>query len=261
MLIHQLHCGSQRRKIEMLARILILAVAVEVSLCQEHVYQLKVQHEHQPQGYQHQYVQVKQQEPAPFKEVQYQATPDSQEHAYSSQSIVHQPVEQQESQENTEQAAPTYEYAPLQPHAVPQHSVQAIRFVPVHQTQTVQVPEHRVEVQSAAQAYAKTHQEAQLHPVPIYHPKSHSHDEPIDYYAHPKYQYEYKVEDPHTGDNKFQHEVRDGDVVKGVYSFHEADGSIRIVEYTSDKHNGFNAVVKHTAPGQHVHIEQSSQHQ
>lgn len=57
--------------------------------------------------------------------------------------------------------------------------------------------------------------------------------------AYPKYQYQYNVEDPHTGDKKFQHEVRDGDVVKGVYSFHEADGSIRTVEYTSDKHNGY----------------------
>lgn len=56
--------------------------------------------------------------------------------------------------------------------------------------------------------------------------------------AYPKYQYEYKVEDPHTGDNKFQHEVRDGDSVKGVYSLHEADGSIRTVEYSSDKHHG-----------------------
>ena len=56
--------------------------------------------------------------------------------------------------------------------------------------------------------------------------------------AYPKYQYEYKVADPHTGDNKFQHEFRDGDVVKGVYSLQEADGSIRTVEYSSDKHTG-----------------------
>lgn len=56
--------------------------------------------------------------------------------------------------------------------------------------------------------------------------------------AYPKYQYEYKVEDPHTGDNKFQHEIRDGDKVKGVYSLHEADGSVRTVEYVSDKEHG-----------------------
>ncbi|XP_047986056.1 extensin-3-like [Leguminivora glycinivorella] len=66
-----------------------------------------------------------------------------------------------------------------------------------------------------------------------------------DYYAHPKYEFEYKVEDPHTGDKKAQHEARDGDVVKGYYSLHEADGSVRTVEYSADKHNGFNANVKH----------------
>lgn len=56
--------------------------------------------------------------------------------------------------------------------------------------------------------------------------------------GHPKYEFEYKVEDPHTKDNKFQHEARDGDFVKGVYSLHEADGSIRTVEYSADKHTG-----------------------
>ncbi|XP_063821232.1 uncharacterized protein LOC135071372 [Ostrinia nubilalis] len=66
--------------------------------------------------------------------------------------------------------------------------------------------------------------------------------------AHPKYEYTYSVADGHTGDNKSQQESRDGDVVKGSYSFHEADGSIRTVEYTADDHNGFNAVVHNTAP-------------
>ncbi|KAJ2939700.1 hypothetical protein O0L34_g14419 [Tuta absoluta] len=67
-------------------------------------------------------------------------------------------------------------------------------------------------------------------------------------YAHPKYEYSYSVADHHTGDDKQQQESRDGDVVKGSYSFHEADGSIRTVEYTADDHNGFNAVVHNTAP-------------
>ncbi|XP_063890451.1 cuticle protein 8-like, partial [Helicoverpa armigera] len=66
--------------------------------------------------------------------------------------------------------------------------------------------------------------------------------------AHPKYEYNYSVSDGHTGDNKSQQEVRDGDVVKGSYSFHEADGSIRTVEYSADDHHGFNAVVHNTAP-------------
>ncbi|XP_063532536.1 cuticle protein 7-like isoform X1 [Cydia strobilella] len=63
-----------------------------------------------------------------------------------------------------------------------------------------------------------------------------------------KYEYSYSVADGHTGDNKSQHETRDGDVVKGSYSLKEADGSIRTVEYTADPHNGFNAVVHNTAP-------------
>lgn len=60
---------------------------------------------------------------------------------------------------------------------------------------------------------------------------------------HPKYQFNYAVHDPHTGDVKQQHEERDGDKVKGSYTLKEADGTIRIVEYEADKHNGFNAVV------------------
>lgn len=66
--------------------------------------------------------------------------------------------------------------------------------------------------------------------------------------AYPKYEYSYSVSDGHTGDNKQQQELRDGDVVKGSYSLLEADGSIRTVEYTADDHNGFNAVVHNTAP-------------
>ena len=56
--------------------------------------------------------------------------------------------------------------------------------------------------------------------------------------SHPKYEFTYKVEDPHTGDKKSQHESRDGDVVKGVYSLHDADGTIRVVEYHADKKSG-----------------------
>ena len=62
--------------------------------------------------------------------------------------------------------------------------------------------------------------------------------------AVPKYAYDYGVNDPHTGDVKSQQEVRDGDVVKGSYSLNEPDGTVRVVDYTADPHNGFNAVVK-----------------
>ncbi|XP_046399578.1 cuticle protein 19-like [Ischnura elegans] len=77
------------------------------------------------------------------------------------------------------------------------------------------------------------------------------HSHAVDYHAHPKYQYNYDVNDPHTGDRKSQWEERDGDVVKGTYSVHEADGTVRIVEYQADKHNGFNAVVHRSGVATH----------
>ncbi|KAF7270914.1 hypothetical protein GWI33_016146 [Rhynchophorus ferrugineus] len=65
-----------------------------------------------------------------------------------------------------------------------------------------------------------------------------------DYYAPAHYEFNYGVQDPHTGDHKSQHEVRDGDVAKGSYSLAEPDGNLRTVHYTADPHNGFNAVVE-----------------
>ncbi|XP_063532552.1 cuticle protein 19-like [Cydia strobilella] len=85
----------------------------------------------------------------------------------------------------------------------------------------------------------------------------HGHEKHVDYYTHPKYEFEYKVDDHHTGDHKTQHEHRDGDVVKGFYSLHEPDGSIRHVHYHGDKHTGFHADVKHSThhivPEHHHH--------
>ncbi|KAL5278745.1 hypothetical protein ACFFRR_003394 [Megaselia abdita] len=68
------------------------------------------------------------------------------------------------------------------------------------------------------------------------------------------YDFSYSVHDPHTGDVKSQSESRKGDVLHGSYSLIDADGYLRTVDYTSDAHNGFNAVVKreplgHKAPG------------
>ena len=60
--------------------------------------------------------------------------------------------------------------------------------------------------------------------------------------SYPKYAFNYGVHDPHTGDIKQQYEERDGDVVKGQYSLVEPDGTVRVVDYTADDHNGFNAV-------------------
>lgn len=69
----------------------------------------------------------------------------------------------------------------------------------------------------------------------------------VEYDANPHYSYTYSVNDALTGDSKQQSETRDGDVVKGQYSFVEADGSLRTVDYTADPVNGFNAVVHKTA--------------
>lgn len=64
------------------------------------------------------------------------------------------------------------------------------------------------------------------------------------YDPYPQYTYAYDVQDTLTGDAKSQHESREGDVVSGSYSLIEADGTRRIVEYTADPVNGFNAVVR-----------------
>ncbi|KFB42429.1 AGAP010098-PA-like protein [Anopheles sinensis] len=59
-----------------------------------------------------------------------------------------------------------------------------------------------------------------------------------------EYQFSYSVHDDHTGDVKSQQEERHGDDVKGQYSLVDADGYRRVVDYTADEHNGFNAVVR-----------------
>ncbi|XP_053995665.1 larval cuticle protein A3A-like, partial [Hylaeus anthracinus] len=65
-----------------------------------------------------------------------------------------------------------------------------------------------------------------------------------DFDPHPQYSYAYDVHDSLTGDDKSQQETRDGDVVQGSYSLLESDGTRRIVDYTADSVNGFNAVVR-----------------
>ncbi|XP_026332063.1 larval cuticle protein A2B-like isoform X2 [Hyposmocoma kahamanoa] len=64
-----------------------------------------------------------------------------------------------------------------------------------------------------------------------------------DYDPNPQYSYAYDIQDALTGDSKSQQETRSGDVVQGSYSLVEPDGTRRVVEYTADPHNGFNAVV------------------
>ncbi|XP_052752310.1 cuticle protein-like [Galleria mellonella] len=59
------------------------------------------------------------------------------------------------------------------------------------------------------------------------------------------YEFEYSVQDQHSGDVKQQKEGRAGDAVHGSYSLIQPDGVQRIVEYTADKVNGFNAIVRY----------------
>ncbi|CAH1644460.1 unnamed protein product [Spodoptera littoralis] len=160
---------------------------------------------------------------------------------------------------HTEYKAPVQTHVVQAVHAVPQYHghvqaqgqiqqqapkhyfVPAKEPAPVHEVIAVEAPVHYVPI-------VPVHHVVQQAPhVEVSHKKETQHK------AHPKYEYEYKVEDPHTGDKKYQHEYRDGDVVKGVYSLHEADGSIRTVKYTSDKKTGFNAEVLHKGHFKHDH--------
>lgn len=60
------------------------------------------------------------------------------------------------------------------------------------------------------------------------------------------------MSDDLTGDVKSQHEIRDGDVVKGQYQLLEPDGSVRTVDYAADDVNGFNAIVSKSGVNVHA---------
>jgi len=64
-----------------------------------------------------------------------------------------------------------------------------------------------------------------------------------DFYAYPKYSYNYGVADKFTGDQKSAGEVRDGGITKGYYSVVQPDGVLRTVNYISTPHGGFQAQV------------------
>ncbi|KAJ8718604.1 hypothetical protein PYW08_002841 [Mythimna loreyi] len=68
-------------------------------------------------------------------------------------------------------------------------------------------------------------------------------------YAEPEapanYDFSYSVQDGQSGDVKQQQESRAGDAVQGSYWLVQPDGVKRIVDYTADKVNGFNANVRY----------------
>ncbi|CAB3243155.1 unnamed protein product [Arctia plantaginis] len=94
--------------------------------------------------------------------------------------------------------------------------------------------------------YGYDHQSGQIHPDTA----KYAHLKTVDYVAKPDYHYAYGVEDPHTGNLQNHKEQRDGDVVRGEYSLVEPDGSVRLVRYTADPKNGFQATVHKSAGGQ-----------
>jgi len=73
----------------------------------------------------------------------------------------------------------------------------------------------------------------------------------VEYEAPAEYSFEYGVHDGHTGDVKSQKEVRHGDNVEGHYSLIDADGYKRVVHYSADEHNGFQAKVEREYVGGH----------
>ncbi|CAH2107142.1 unnamed protein product [Euphydryas editha] len=148
-------------------------------------------------------------------------------HAVSSQSIIRHDISHDQQNYHHVQAVPVVHHAaPLVQHVAPvvHHAAPVVHHIaPV--------------VHHAAPVYHSGHQE--------------SHDQQ-DYYAHPKYEFEYQVQDHHTGDIKSQHEARDGDQVTGSYSLHQPDGVLRTVHYNADKHSGFNAQVDYSGHSQHA---------
>ncbi|KAF5299170.1 hypothetical protein FQA39_LY02343 [Lamprigera yunnana] len=65
----------------------------------------------------------------------------------------------------------------------------------------------------------------------------------VEFDPHPQYSFAYDVHDSLTGDFKSQSESRNGGLVQGRYTVADPDGTRRIVDYTADPVNGFNAVV------------------
>ncbi|CAK1553793.1 unnamed protein product [Leptosia nina] len=145
-------------------------------------------------------------------------------------------------------AAPVYSHAaPVVSHSAPvyAHASSSISHSTPYITHAAPITQHAIPTQHYS-APVVTLQHGSGHYNQQY---AQGHQE---YYSHPKYEFQYSVNDPHTGDIKSQHEARDGDHVTGSYSLHEADGSVRTVHYNADAHNGFNAQVEHSQPSRHV---------
>lgn len=62
------------------------------------------------------------------------------------------------------------------------------------------------------------------------------------------YSFAYEATDDLTGANSKREESSDGRTTRGSYSYIDADGVFRVVEYTADE-NGFNANIRTNEPG------------
>jgi Insect cuticle protein len=58
------------------------------------------------------------------------------------------------------------------------------------------------------------------------------------------YEFSYDVNEHSTGDVKSQQESAKNGVITGSYQLNDADGYRRIVDYTADDYNGFQATVR-----------------
>ncbi|XKL66070.1 hypothetical protein PGB90_009490 [Kerria lacca] len=151
---------------------------------------------------------------------------------------------------------------PLAQYAVPQYAQHSYSAYPTAQYAVPQYAQHSYSAYPTAQyasaaavtAHGIKYEQPSYQSQASYqssHSKSHEyhglqsvasqHEEYYD--EHPRYAYEYSVNDDYTGDHKRQYEERDGDVVKGQYSLVEPDGSVRIVDYVADWDTGFHATV------------------
>ena len=106
---------------------------------------------------------------------------------------------------------------------------------------------------AAAYGHGSSYVSRHDHNIAGYYHGGHDEHHGHDYHHHPSYKFEYGVHDPHTHDHKSQWEHRDGDVVKGEYTLDEADGTKRVVKYSSDKHGGFQAHVERIGHAHHEH--------
>ncbi|XP_045446366.1 cuticle protein 19-like [Melitaea cinxia] len=164
-------------------------------------------------------------------------------HAVSSQSIIRHDLAHDQHNYNHVQAAPVVHYAaPVVHHAAPvaHHVAPSVHHATPIIHNTAPIVHHAAPIVQ--------------HAAPVHYNENHNSYEHQDYYAHPKYEFQYQVADHHTGDIKSQHEARDGDHVTGSYSLHQPDGVLRTVHYNADKHSGFNAQVEFSGHSQHAQL-------